>query len=80
MASCACPVSWQVVHAKSDCLSFSLPKATVTIPVGTQLAVWQWPGDTYGEISFQIYGPAGNLLLDSGQGPGAGQLDVLNCL
>ena len=54
--------------------------ATVTIPAGTQLAVWQWPGDTYGEISFQIYGPAGNLLLDSGQAPGAGQLDVLNCL
>ena len=60
--------------------SFYGATATVTIPVGTQLAVWQWPGDTYGEISFQIYGPAGNLLLDSGQGPGAGQLDVLNCL
>ena len=60
--------------------SFYGATATVTIPAGTQLAVWQWPGDTYGEISFQIYGPAGNLLLDSGQGPGAGQLDVLNCL
>jgi len=60
--------------------SFYGATATITIPAGTQLAVWQWPGDSYGEISFQIYGPAGNLLLDSGQGPGAGQLDVLNCL
>ena len=60
--------------------SFYGATATITIPAGTQLAVWQWPGDRYGEISFQIYGPAGNLLLDSGQGPGAGQLDVLNCL
>ena len=57
--------------------------ATVTIPEGTQLAVWQWPGDTYGEISFQIYGPDGNLILNTGgpgDGTGAGQLDVLNCL
>ena len=63
--------------------SFYGATATVTIPAGTQLAVWQWPGDTYGEISFQIYGPAGNLLLDTGgpgEGTGAGQLDVLNCL
>ena len=63
--------------------SFYAAQATVTIPAGTQLAVWQWPGDTYGEISFQIYGPAGNLLLDTGgpgEGTGAGQLDVLNCL
>jgi hypothetical protein len=63
--------------------SFYGATATVTIPAGTQLAVWQWPGDTYGEISFQIYGPAGNLLLDTGgpgAGTGAGQLDVLNCL
>ena len=60
--------------------SFYSATAYVTIPEGTQLAVWQFPGDQYGEISFQIYGPAGNLLLDSGQAPGAGQLDVLNCL
>ncbi len=60
--------------------SFYSATAYVTIPEGTQLAVWKFPGDQYGEISFQIYGPAGNLLLDSGQAPGAGQLDVLNCL
>jgi hypothetical protein len=60
--------------------AFYSATAYVTIPEGTQLAVWQFPGDQYGEISFQIYGPAGNLLLDSGQAPGAGQLDVLNCL
>ena len=53
--------------------------ATVTIPAGTQLAVWQWPGDQYEEISFQIYGPDGNLILNA-VNPGAGQLDVLNCL
>ena len=53
--------------------------ATVTIPAGTQLAVWLWPGDQYEEISFQIYGPDGNLILNA-VNPGAGQLDVLNCL
>ena len=55
----------------------------MNVLAGTQLAVWQWPGDEYQEISFQIYGPDGNLILDTGgpgEGTGAGQLDVLNCL
>ena len=55
--------------------------ATVTLPVGTQKMTWYFPGDRYGEISFEVYAPDGTLLFRSG-GPGdlgEGEFDVVNC-
>ena len=40
----------------------------ITIPEGTTSAVWTLPGDAYGEISFQIYAPSGNLIADIATG------------
>ncbi|MFB9056422.1 hypothetical protein ACFFU9_06650 [Mariniflexile ostreae] len=60
---------------------FSNAEATVTIPEGTISATWSFPGDEYGEISFEIYGPDNTLAFASG-GPGeteAGQLPVVVC-
>lgn len=54
----------------------------VTIPVGTEIATWSFPGDQYGEISYQIYAPDGSLLFDSGgfgESP-VGLLPFANCL
>ena len=56
--------------------------ATVTVPVGTTGANWNFPGDNYGEIFFEVYAPDGSLLFASG-GPGdavAGLLPVTFCL
>lgn len=41
----------------------------VQIPPGSVDAIWSFPGDRFGEISFEIYLPNGNLLYESG-GPG----------
>jgi hypothetical protein len=49
--------------------SFFNATATVQVPPGTVDVIWNFPGDFYGEISFQIYLPSGSLLYDSG-GPG----------
>lgn len=60
---------------------YSNAEATVTIPEGTISASWNFPGDEYGEISFEIYGPDGTLAFASG-GPGeteAGQIPVVVC-
>jgi len=55
--------------------------ATVTVPAGTGTAIWDFPGDAYGEISFEIYAPNGDLLLAVGEGEGSpGLLPVTNCL
>ncbi|MFD2827275.1 hypothetical protein ACFSYG_12400 [Leeuwenhoekiella polynyae] len=40
--------------------------ATVTIPDGTLSAEWNFPGDNYGEIRFEVYAPNGDLVYDSG--------------
>lgn len=56
-------------------------QTVVTIPVGTVSASWNFPGDTYGEISFQVYAPNGDLAFDSGA-PGsavAGLLPIVVC-
>ena len=54
--------------------------ATVTIPDGAESALWNFPGDRYGEISFNIYGTQGQLLLAVGLGEGAaGLLPVTEC-
>lgn len=55
---------------------------SITIPVGTETASWNFPGDQYGEIRFKIFGPDGALLFDSGDygDTGAGLIPVVNCL
>lgn len=55
---------------------------TVTIPVGTETASWNFPGDNWGEIKFEIYAPDGSLLFSSGDygDTGAGLVPVVNCL
>ncbi|NQV77664.1 MAG: hypothetical protein HQ490_04840 [Lutibacter sp.] len=55
-------------------------EATITIPVGTEEVSWYFPGDAYGEISFEIYGPTGTLLWAVGVGEGGpGSLPVVLC-
>lgn len=56
-------------------------EGTITIPNGTISASWFFPGDFYGEISFEIYSPSDELLFESG-GPGelgAGVFDPIGC-
>jgi len=55
-------------------------EATVTVPEGTELLTWTLPGDNWGEISFQIYAPNGDLLYDRQPGGDVGLLPVLLCL
>ena len=40
--------------------------ATVDIPVGTESATWNWPGDQYGEIGFIVLGPDGTVAFSTG--------------
>ena len=55
--------------------------ATVNIPVGTDGANWNFPGDQYGEIGFEVYAPDGSLLFAAGTGEGvAGLLPITFCL
>ena len=53
----------------------------ITIPDGTKSADWYFPGDSYGEISFEIFSPAGVELFASGDAgaQGAGLLPIINC-
>lgn len=48
--------------------------AVVNVPVGTGSATWNFPGDQYGEIFFEVYAPDSSLVFASGgpgdQGPG----------
>ena len=46
--------------------SFFDATVTVQVPAGSVDAIWNFPGDFYGEISFEIYLPNGNLLYASG--------------
>gem|GEM_PF-7095037 len=52
---------------------------TITIPEGTDNATWYFPGDFYGEISFEITGPDGSLVYTSPLGAGAGILPIVLC-
>lgn len=58
---------------------YSSGSDTITIPVGTLSADWYFPGDYWGEISFQIYAPSGNLIADIGPGTGAGPIALNLC-
>jgi len=40
--------------------------ATVDVPVGTESATWNWPGDQYGEIGFIVLGPDGSVAFSTG--------------
>ena len=60
---------------------FTSATGTVTVPAGTATAIWEFPGDQYGEISFDIFSPTGDLLLSVGTGTGTpGLLPFTNCL
>lgn len=53
----------------------------IVIPAGTESADWYFPGDQYGEISFEIFSPAGVEIFNSGGtgAQGAGTLPIINC-
>ena len=50
--------------------------AIVTIPVGTESALWTFPGDYYGEIGFEITGPNGQVAY-SALDPGSATVGLL---
>lgn len=52
---------------------------TITIPEGLTSAEWNFPGDEYGEISFQIYAPSGNQVASYGAGSPAGPIPLNLC-
>ena len=47
---------------------------------GTVDAVWNFPGDFYDEIGFDIYNPAGTLLYSASAGEEAGELAISYCI
>jgi len=47
---------------------------TVEIPAGAESIIWTFPGDQYGEISFEIYDPSGTLIGEYGPGTSSGLL------
>lgn len=47
---------------------------TIEIPAGAELVLWEFPGDQYGEISFEIYDPNGVLIGEYGTDTPAGVL------
>lgn len=54
----------------------------ITIAEGTEEAVWNFTGDNWGEISFEVYFDDGNILLFESGGPGAtgaGLLPITLC-
>jgi len=53
---------------------------SINIPEGTAEATWNFPGDAYAEISFEVYAPNGDLLLAVDLGASPGLLPVTNCL
>lgn len=57
----------------------SAGETTVEIPVGTTTAIWSFPGDFFGEISFKIIDPFGDVALEVGTGTGAGELFLSIC-
>jgi hypothetical protein len=52
----------------------------VNVPAGALSATWSFPGDAYGEISFEVYGPGGEELYVGAQGgTAAGLMPVTLC-
>ena len=53
---------------------------TIEIPAGTELAIWNFPGDRYGEIAFTVYAPDGSVIYSAGYGETApGILPIAYC-
>lgn len=68
------------VESAFDCVpEYVQGTGTITIPEGTETASWYFPGDYWGEISFEIYGPDGTKVWTSPQGAGAGTLGIVHC-
>ncbi len=64
-----------------DCVAeSSFGTDTITFPDGVESAEWFFPGDNWGEISFAIYSPNGNLVAEYGPGTPAGVLTLDYCL
>ena len=55
--------------------------ATTTFEIGPSIvgAIFDFPGDNWGEISFEIYNPDGSLLYAAGTDEPAGELPVSYC-
>ncbi|OUR99412.1 hypothetical protein A9Q86_12655 [Flavobacteriales bacterium 33_180_T64] len=52
---------------------------TFEIPEGTESADFYFAGDFWGEMSFQIYAPSGNLVASGGAGAAAGPIAINLC-
>ncbi|MDC6366696.1 MULTISPECIES: hypothetical protein [Flavobacteriaceae] len=64
-----------------DCVNdASSGEAIITIPAGISSAEWYFPGDFYGEISFKIISPSGNVVAsyDPGEASGIVPLNLCN--
>ena len=63
-------------EAQGECVAGDGTDATttVTIPEGANLILWEFPGDQYGEISFEVYDPNGVLIGEYGPNTPAGLL------
>ena len=59
--------------------SFFDATMTFEVPVGSTGLSFDWPGDQYGEISFEIYNPDGSLLYAVTPGLAAVELPVSFC-
>ncbi len=64
-----------------DCTpGVSSGSTTIEIPVGTTSAEWTFPGDFFGEISFQIVTPNGNVAADISANAPAGPIAIDFCV
>ena len=64
-----------------DCtVGDSAGTAIITIPPGTETADWYFPGDAYGEISFTITTPNGNVAYVGGASTPAGPIAIDFCV
>ncbi|MDX1470535.1 MAG: hypothetical protein R3213_03485, partial [Flavobacteriaceae bacterium] len=62
------------------CCTWNNDSDTVTIPEGTVSATWSFTGGSYpSEVTFQVYGPDGQLLGDFGPSPSPGLLPITLC-
>ncbi len=52
---------------------------TISIPAGITSASWEFRGDNWGEMSFQIYAPSGNLVASALAGTAAGPIALNLC-
>ncbi len=63
-----------------DCTAeFGAGTATFTMPEGVESAEWFFPGDFWGEITFSIIAPNGNVVAAYGPGSPAGPVEIDFC-